>query len=51
MTLVRLRRMKVLQDVVKMKFTIANEDPRGFDKLAARLERSLDQLEEIYEEA
>ncbi|MBN2551987.1 MAG: V-type ATP synthase subunit A [Spirochaetales bacterium] len=50
MTLVRLRRMKVLQDVVKMKFTIANDDARGFDKLAARLERSLDQLEEIYEE-
>jgi V/A-type H+-transporting ATPase subunit A len=50
MTLVRLRRMKVLQDVVKMKFTIPNEDLRGFDKLAARLERSLDQLEEIYEE-
>jgi V/A-type H+-transporting ATPase subunit A len=50
MTLVRLRRMKVLQDVVKMKFTIANDDLRSFDKLAARLERSLDQLEEIYEE-
>ena len=50
MTLVRLRRMKVLQDVVKMKFTIPNEDLRGFDKLAARLERSLDRLEEIYEE-
>jgi V/A-type H+-transporting ATPase subunit A len=50
MTLVRLRRMKVLQDIVKMKFTIDNEDLRGFDKLAARLERSLDQLEEIYEE-
>jgi V/A-type H+-transporting ATPase subunit A len=50
MTLVRLRRMKVLQDIVKMKFTIDNEDLRGFDKLAARLERSLDQLEEIHEE-
>jgi len=50
MTLVRLRRMKVLQDVVKMKFTIANDQPEAFDKLAARLERSLDQLEEIYEE-
>jgi V/A-type H+-transporting ATPase subunit A len=50
MTLVRLRKMKVLQDVVKMKFTIANEDSGGFDRLAARLERSLDQLESIYEE-
>jgi V/A-type H+-transporting ATPase subunit A len=50
MTLVRLRRMKVLQDIVKMKFTIGNEDLKDLDKLAARLERSLDQLEEIYEE-
>jgi V/A-type H+-transporting ATPase subunit A len=50
MTLVHLRKMKVLQDVVKMKFTIANEDAAGFDKLAARLERSLDQLESIHEE-
>ncbi|MEE8591536.1 MAG: V-type ATP synthase subunit A [Spirochaetia bacterium] len=50
MTLVRLRRMKVLQDIVKMKFTIDNEDLRALDKLAARLERSLDQLEAIYEE-
>jgi V/A-type H+-transporting ATPase subunit A len=49
-TLVRLRRMKVLQDVVKMKLTIPNEEPQGFDKLAARLERSLAQLESIYEE-
>jgi len=50
MTLVRLRRMKVLQDIVKMKFTIDNEDPGALDKLAARLERSLDQLEAIYEQ-
>ncbi|MCK5006365.1 MAG: V-type ATP synthase subunit A [Spirochaetales bacterium] len=50
MTLVRLRRMKVLQDIVKMKFTIDNEDLGALDKLAARLERSLDQLEAIYEE-
>jgi len=50
MTLVRLRRMKVLQDIVKMKFTIDNEDLGAMDKLAARLERSLDQLEAIHEE-
>jgi V/A-type H+-transporting ATPase subunit A len=50
MTLVRLRRMKVLQDIVKMKFTIGNEDLGALDKLAARLERSLDQLEAIHEE-
>jgi len=49
-TLVRLRRMKILQEVIKMKFNLANEDLSGFDRLSARLERSLDQLESIYEE-
>jgi V/A-type H+-transporting ATPase subunit A len=47
-TLVKLRRLKVLQDVIKMKFSFANEDMAGLDKLEARLERSLDQLESIY---
>ncbi|MBN1525933.1 MAG: V-type ATP synthase subunit A [Spirochaetales bacterium] len=47
-TLVKLKRMKVLQDVVKMKFSISNEDAAAFDKLIARLERGLDQLESIY---
>jgi V/A-type H+-transporting ATPase subunit A len=47
-TLVKLRRLKVLQEVIKMKFTFANEDMAGLDKLEARLERSLDQLESIY---
>jgi V/A-type H+-transporting ATPase subunit A len=49
-TIVRLKRMKILQEVIKMKFNLANEDAAGFDRLAARLERSLDQLESIYEE-
>jgi V/A-type H+-transporting ATPase subunit A len=47
-TLVKLRRMKVFQDVIKMKFSIPNEDLESFDKLQLRLERSLDQLESIY---
>ncbi len=47
-TLVTLRRMKVYQDIAKMKFSIANEDPEKLDKLAVRLERSMDQLETIY---
>jgi V/A-type H+-transporting ATPase subunit A len=50
MTLVRLRRMKVLQDIVKMKFTIDNEELGALDELAARLERSLDHVEAIHEE-
>ncbi|OQY34513.1 MAG: V-type ATP synthase subunit A [Spirochaetaceae bacterium 4572_59] len=47
-TLVKLRHMKILQDIVKMKLTIGNDDIRAFDKLEARLERSLDQLEALY---
>jgi V/A-type H+-transporting ATPase subunit A len=49
-TLARLRRMKILQDLIKMKFNIGNEDLPAFDRLTARLERALDQLESVYEE-
>jgi V/A-type H+-transporting ATPase subunit A len=49
-TIVRLKRMKILSEVIKMKFNLANEDSDGFDRLTARLEHSLDQLESIYEE-
>ena len=47
-TLVNLKRMKVLQDIVKMKFNVPNDDLSLIDKLTARLERSLDQLESLY---
>ncbi len=47
-TLVKLRRMKVYQEITKMKFSIPNEEIEKLDKLAARLERSMDQLESIY---
>ncbi|MBN1411284.1 MAG: V-type ATP synthase subunit A [Spirochaetales bacterium] len=47
-TLVKLKRMKVIPDIVKMKFTIPNDDLSQFDKLQLRLERSLDQLEQVY---
>jgi V/A-type H+-transporting ATPase subunit A len=49
-TLVSLRRMKVVQDLVKMKFNLANDDETGFDKLQSRLERSFERLESLYEE-
>ncbi|MDZ7722177.1 MAG: V-type ATP synthase subunit A [candidate division KSB1 bacterium] len=48
-TLVKLRQMKVYQDIVKMKFSISNEDVSEFDKLMTRLGRSFDQLEAIFE--
>ena len=47
-TLVKLKKMSVNQDIVKMKFNVPNEDLKLLDKLTARLERSLDQLESVY---
>jgi V/A-type H+/Na+-transporting ATPase subunit A len=47
-TIVKLKRVKAVQEIVKMKFTVANESPADFDRIAARLERGIDQLEEIY---
>lgn len=47
-TLVKLKRAKVVQDIVKMKFTVANEDLDELDRLLAKLERSIAQLEAVY---
>jgi len=47
-TLVKLRKMKVYQDIVKMKFTIPNDELGRLDKILARLERSMDQLEALH---
>jgi V/A-type H+-transporting ATPase subunit A len=47
-TLVKLKRMKVLQDIVKMKFTISNDELSSLDKILLHLERSIDQMESIY---
>ena len=49
-TLVKLRQMKAYQDLVKMKFSISNQDLDAFDKIMARLGRSFDQLEAIFAE-
>lgn len=46
--LVKLKKMKVYQDIVKMKFTIPNEELNLFDEIQARLERSMDQLEVLH---
>jgi V/A-type H+-transporting ATPase subunit A len=46
--LVKLRKMKVYQDIVKMKFSVPNDNLSGLDKIEARLERSMDQLEALY---
>jgi hypothetical protein len=33
---------------VKMKFSVANDDLSGLDKIEARLERAMDQLEALH---
>ncbi|MHC4212304.1 MAG: V-type ATP synthase subunit A, partial [Planctomycetota bacterium] len=47
-TLVKLRKIKVYQDMIKMKFTISNDEPELLDKIQARLERSMDQMEALH---
>ena len=47
-TLIKLRKLKVYQDIVKMKFNVPNDDLSALTKIEARLERSMDQLESIY---
>ncbi|HUV06777.1 MAG TPA: V-type ATP synthase subunit A [Spirochaetia bacterium] len=47
-TLLKVKRIKAFQDMVKMKFSVSNEDIQELDKLHVRLERSMDQLEVVY---
>ncbi len=47
-TLSKVRRLKAVQELIKMKFTIPNDDTRQFDKLGARLDRAFDQMESMY---
>ncbi len=48
--LVKLRRLSVVQDISKIKFSISNEDISEIDKLELKLERSIDKLGGIYED-
>lgn len=47
-TLIKLRKLKVVQDIIKMKFTVPNDDLSGLDKIEARLERAMDQMEALH---
>lgn len=47
-TLVKLRRMKILADIARMKFSIGNDQVEEIDRLQAKLERSIDKLESVY---
>lgn len=47
-TLVKLRKMKILSDIARMKFSVANDQVDEIDRLQAKLERSIDKLESVY---
>ncbi len=48
--LVKLRRLKTVQEISKIKFSISNDDLNEIDKLELRLERSIEKLGGIYED-
>ncbi len=48
--LVKLRRLKTVQEISKIKFTVSNDDIIEIDKLELRLERSIEKLGGIYED-
>ena len=48
--MVKLRRMKVVQEMARMRFTVSNDAAADLDRIAVRLERSMSQLGGIYEE-
>jgi V/A-type H+-transporting ATPase subunit A len=47
-TLVELRRARVLQDIIKMKFTVPNEQPEKFDRLSKSLDEALKRMESLH---
>lgn len=47
-TLIKIKRMKVLNDVARMKFNVANDEVEKLDNLQKRLEREFKRLGEIY---
>ncbi|MGD1822728.1 MAG: V-type ATP synthase subunit A [Pleomorphochaeta sp.] len=48
--LVKLRRLKTVQEISKIKFSISNDEVNEIDKLELRLERSIEKLGGIYED-
>lgn len=48
--LVKVRRLQVVQDIAKMRFTVSNDSADDIDKLELKLERSMMQLGSLYDE-
>lgn len=49
-TLVKIRRMKVVQEMVRMRFAVSNDNLEDLDRIELRLQRSMSQLGGIYDE-
>ncbi len=49
-TLVKLKRMKIYPEIIRMKFTVPNDQIERLDDLQRRLERAFDNLEAVYEQ-
>jgi len=47
-TLIKVRRLKVVHDIIRMKFSIANDESDKLDALQDRLEREMKRLGDIY---
>lgn len=47
-TLIKVRRLKVVNEIARMKFTVANDEVEKLDTLQDRLEREMRRLGEIY---
>lgn len=48
--MVKIRRLQVVQDITKMRFSVSNDHADDIDKLELRLERSIMQLGSLYDE-
>jgi V/A-type H+-transporting ATPase subunit A len=49
-TLVKIKRMKIFPELIRMKFTVPNDQVEKLDDLQRRLERAFDNLEAVYEQ-
>ena len=48
--LVKIRRLQVVQDIAKMRFSVSNDNTEAIDSIELKLERSMMQLGSLYEE-
>jgi V/A-type H+-transporting ATPase subunit A len=48
--MVKLRRLSVVQDIARLKFSVANEQAADIDKMQLRLDRAIDQLGGVYDD-